>query len=222
VRPLRPRTLAPSGFTPALEALLVDLPEALCATFIDDEGEAIDLATRVDPFDARVAGAAFAVPLDSLRAMLRGSALGVLGELRVEGGARSVLVRHVATGCDLVLVLAAPAIDHVASMRCAVTARELCAEAGLDPPAHHRALRAVELRRRADGLAAPRAFVEGDVRRRVSAVLGVAHHGAQTVWLVRASPDEEVLLAHDHRTDRWDRFDTVVDRGAEAGVRERP
>lgn len=201
-----------SGFTHALEALLHDLPEVLCATFIDDEGETIDLATRIDPFDARVAGAAFSLPLTTARATLRRARLGGLGELRVEGGRRSVLVRQVAIGCDLVLVIDGPGISAAASMRGAVAARELCAESGLEPPPHHHALRAVELRRRPDGLAAPRAFVEGDVRRRVVAVLGVARHGAQIVWLVRVAPDEEVLLAHDLTTDRWDRFDAAVDR----------
>jgi hypothetical protein len=29
---------------------------------------------------------------------------------------------------------------------------------------------------------------------------------------VRVAPDEEVLLAHDLTTDRWDRFDAAVDR----------
>ena len=71
-----------SGFTAALEALLHDLPEVLCATFIDDEGETIDLATRIDPFEARVAGAAFSLPLSSARATLRRARLGGLGELR--------------------------------------------------------------------------------------------------------------------------------------------
>lgn len=212
--PLRARTLDPSGFTPALESLLLDLPEALCATFVDDEGEAIDLATRIDAFDARVAGAVFALPLESIRRLLRTQRLGTLGELRVEGGARAILVRHVAEGCDLVVLVDAPTIGVGVTVRCAVAARELCAEAGLPPPAYHRALRAVEVRRRRDGLAAPRAFVEGGVRRRVSAVLGVAHHGAQTVWLVRAAPEEEMLLAHDLAEDRWERFDTAVDRAS--------
>lgn len=214
MKALQPRTLDRSGFTPALEALLADLPLVLCATFIDDEGETIDLATRIDAFDARVAGAVFAIPLESLRALLGALRVGALGELRVEGGARAILVRHVAAGCDLVVLVDAPTISAAVTVRCAVAARELCAEAALPPPAYHRALRSVEVRRRPDGLAAPRAFVEGGVRRRVSAVLGVAHHGAQTVWLVRAAPEEEVLLAHDLAADRWERFDTAVDRAS--------
>lgn len=204
-----------TGFTPALEALVHDLPEALCATFIDDEGETIDLATRVDLFEARVAGAALSLPLSTLRAMLRKHRLGGLGGVKIEGAARSVLVRQVGLGCDLVVVVAAPGISAATFMRSAVTARELCAEAGLVPPRHHHALSGVELRRRPDGLAAPRAFLDGGVRRRVIAVLGVAHHGAQIVWLVRAVPDEEVLLAHDLTTDRWDRFDAAVDHGGQ-------
>lgn len=203
--------LEPTGFTAALEALVFELPEALCAVFIDDEGEAIDLASRVDLFEARIAGAVMALPLTTLRATLRRRRLGGLSGIRLEGGSRSVLVREVASGCDLVVLLDAPGISASTFIRCAVTARELCAEARLEPPRHMHALSGVELRRRPDGLAAPRAFLDGGMRRRVIAVLGVAQHGAQIVWLVRAVPDEEVLLAHDLTTDRWDRFDDAID-----------
>ncbi len=55
------------------------------------------------------------------------------------------------------------------------------------------------------------------MRRRVASVLGLAHHGAQIVWLVRVVPDEEVLLAHDLSTDRWDRFDAALDREVPRG-----
>lgn len=220
--PLRPRSLARTGFTAPLEALLRDLPGVLCATFIDSEGETIDLATRIDAFDARIAGALFALPLESVRALLAALRAGGLAELRAEGGARSMLVRHVAEGCDLVVVTRGPAIGAAVTVRCAVTAQELCAEADLPPPSHHRALQIVELRRRPDGRAAPRAFVEGGVRRWIVAVLGVAERGSRAVWLVRTSRGEELLLAHDLATDRWERVDAAVDRASEALVGSRP
>ena len=48
------RDADPTGFTAALEALLEAVPGGLCATFLDAEGETIDLATRIDPYEARV------------------------------------------------------------------------------------------------------------------------------------------------------------------------
>ena len=61
------RDADPTGFTAALEALLEAVPDGLCATFLDAEGETIDLATRVDPYEARVYSAELALPLASLR-----------------------------------------------------------------------------------------------------------------------------------------------------------
>ncbi len=84
-RAILPRDSDRTGFTATLEALLDLLPDALCATFLDSEGETIDLATRVDPFDARIYSAEFALPLASMRAASRELGVGTTRELRLVG-----------------------------------------------------------------------------------------------------------------------------------------
>lgn len=201
---LRPRDLAATGFTPILEALVHDLPETLCAVFVDAEGETIDYATRIDPFEARVVGAEAAIPLSRARALARRTGLGDILEVRLDGARRTLLARQVTEACALVLMVDAPSVRVEAVEHCARAAEALCIESGHPLPGALRVLRAVELQ---DGVgqALPRAFVEGGTRRTVSAVLGTLPGPAHDTFLVRTDDGEELVLEHQHATGRWSR-----------------
>ncbi|MEZ4405963.1 MAG: hypothetical protein R3A52_05760 [Polyangiales bacterium] len=200
--PLRPRGAERTGFTAALEALVRGAREALCAVFVDAEGEAIDVATAIDEFDAKITGAEMALPLARVRAYARARRAGATVEVRFSGERRSVLVRAVAEGCDLVLLVEG-AITVALAERVARTAAALASEAGMEPVAGRQTLRAVELS--ADRPGWPRAFVDGGARRTVAAVLGVREVGTDAHYLVRTDEGEEVLVAHDRELEQWRR-----------------
>jgi predicted regulator of Ras-like GTPase activity (Roadblock/LC7/MglB family) len=197
----RPRALAPTGFSPHLDALLDAVPEALAAVFIDDEGETVDLSTRVDDYEARVAGASLAQPLARARAASRASGHGQVVELRVLCDRQAVLARHVGDTTDLVTLLGAPSVAARSAARVAAAATALRSEAGLPPEASAAVLRTVE--HRASGSGAPRSFDHEGQRLRVVDVLGALRDDAQACWLVRVHTGEELLLQREAATGRW-------------------
>jgi hypothetical protein len=198
--PMFARGLDATGFTEPLESLVTELPEALSATFIDDEGEAVDLAARVDPFEARVAGAVLALPLHLARAFARKAGLGEVLGLWVVGAHRAALTAFVGDGLDLVLVVEGTGGRERVREALAETAATLRYEAGLagDAPAF-----AVESRRLSSGSDRPVAVTERGVRREVREVLGVRYEEAVTHVLVRTDGPRELLLRYDAATGRW-------------------
>jgi predicted regulator of Ras-like GTPase activity (Roadblock/LC7/MglB family) len=196
------RGLDVTGFTEALEALVDAIPEAESATFIDDEGEAVDLAARVDPFEARIAGAVLSLPLHLARVFARKTGLGEVLALGVVGHRRSVLTRHVGDGLDVVLVIEGTLPRARAGQRLAETAQTLRAAAGLGGnPADFE----VEARAPTAGPLRPVAVIERGVRREVLEVLGVLHEEGVTHFLVRTDGLREMLLHFDHDSGRWRR-----------------
>ncbi len=199
------RDLATSGFTAILNGLVTSLPEALCAVFVDGEGEAIDYATRIAPFEARIVGAEAAQPLARARSLARRVGLGEILEVRLDAAARALLARHVTDDCTLVLLVGAPSIHMAAAERCAQAAQALCIEARCPLPGALRVLRVVELQSGADR-ALPQAFIDAGARRTVSAILGVQWGPTHNVFLVRTDTGEEVVVEHEGATGRWRRL----------------
>lgn len=196
------RGLDETGFTEPLESLVTALPEALSATFIDDEGEAVDLASRVDPFEARVAGAVLALPLHLARAFARKLGLGQVLALWVVGEHRAAITAFVGDGLDLVLVVDGTVGRERVREALGETAATLRYEAGLagDAPAFE-----VEARRMSSGSDRPVAVTERGVRREVREVLGVLYEDAVTHVLVRTEGPRELLLRYDPESGRWER-----------------
>ena len=196
------RGLDVTGFTEALEALVDALPEAESATFIDDEGEAVDLAARVDPFEARIAGAVLSLPLHLARAFARKAGLGEVLGLWVVGDRRAALTRRVGDGLDVVLVIDGIVPRDRVGQCLAETAESLRAAAGLggDPAGFE-----VETRAPTAGSLRPVAVIERGVRREVREVLGVLHEERVTHFLVRTDGLREMLLHFDHESGRWRR-----------------
>ena len=201
-----PRDQAATGFSKHLDALVRQVPEALCAVFVDGEGETIDLATRMDTFEARVVGAELAIVLASARNARLKLNEGALLELRIEGATRSVVVRTVSEGYDLTLMVNSADISARVAEVVAATALALLLEAGLKPPPSYAVLRSVEQRPSRMGIAVPTAFEEGGIRRRVEAVLGHRDDGDGVVkLLVRLAGGEELVVAHDRSVGQWRR-----------------
>jgi predicted regulator of Ras-like GTPase activity (Roadblock/LC7/MglB family) len=203
---LAARDQADTDFSRHLDALLRQVPEALCAVFVDAEGEAIDLASRIDPFDARVAGAEVAIVLAGARMAAARLGQGTALEIRIEGTLRSVIVRNVSSaGYDLVLLVASPSISAHAAEMAAATALALLIEAGLEPPASYAVLRSVEQKPSRTGMVVPSAFDDHGVRRRVEAVIGHRCEDGEVKFLVRLADGEELVMVQERASGRWTR-----------------
>lgn len=200
--PRHARGLDVTGFTEPLELLVDALPEAECATLIDDEGEAVDIATRVDPFEARVAGAVLSLPLHLARSFARKAGLGEVLGLWLIGERRAAITARVGDGLDVVLVIDGTVARERVREALAEAAESLRYEAGLAGDAVGFA---VESRRMSSGTVRPTAVVERGVRREVREVLGVLHEETVTHVLVRTDGPRELLLQYDRETGRWSR-----------------
>lgn len=199
-RPILARDNDQTAFTAHLEALLEALPEALCATFLDAEGETIDLATRVDAFEARVYAAELALPLASMRTAGKELGVGQVRALRLVGATRSAVVRSVTEGCDVMLILDGEAALGRAAYECERAAEHLATEAGFP------SRRPPSLRPETASGMTPRAFLEDGRTRRVAAVLGAPDATLTEALLVRTEEGDECVIARDPRTERWFRL----------------
>jgi predicted regulator of Ras-like GTPase activity (Roadblock/LC7/MglB family) len=198
------RDLDATGFSKHLDELVKQLPEALCAVFVDGEGETVDLASRVSPFDARIAGAEMSIVLDSVRRARAKLGEGALVELRIEGNTRSILVRHVAEGYDIVVLVESASITGRVAEATAEASFGLMKETGLRPPPRTPILRAVEHRPSRIGIMVPTSFEENGRRRRVETILGHRDDGDGLVrFLVRLDDGEELVVVHDQNQARW-------------------
>ncbi len=93
-------------FNYLLTNLLVDVPEAVGAIFLDEEGEAVDWVTRHDdPFDLKVEGAYHSIFKRRLDQLGEGSSSGDLSYYVVHGGKLKSLTHCLPEGYYLVLVL---------------------------------------------------------------------------------------------------------------------
>jgi predicted regulator of Ras-like GTPase activity (Roadblock/LC7/MglB family) len=194
-----------TGFTRHLDTLLRQLPDAVCAVFVDSEGETVDLSSRMDAFETRIVGAELAILLASVRASQARLHHGEALELRVEGNERSFIARTVGEGYDLVVLVRSSTISARVAEMTAATAIALLVEAGLKPPPSYATLRSVEQRESRSGMPVPSAFDESGVRRRVEAVLGHRQDGAEVKFLVRVDDGEELVIAREQTTGRWRR-----------------
>ncbi|HWA73332.1 MAG TPA: hypothetical protein VG937_13395 [Polyangiaceae bacterium] len=133
MKPPSPDPLARDQLASPFSAILQRLCEscgAQAAALVDAEGETVDYAGRVAPFDARVAAAEWRLVLAEIEASK------VFGwtatrELLVRAGRRSFAAWALADGYAIVLILPRHAF-RVSRRALAVAAAELELEAGLD------------------------------------------------------------------------------------------
>lgn len=131
MRSLSGRDQAPSTFG-AILLRLCDSCGALAAALVDAEGETVDYAGTVDPFDIKVAAA----ELQLIRALVYGSRFPTWPETRqilVRGAKKSFAVVPLVEGYAIVLQLL-PHAFSVSRRALGEAIRELCTEAGLSLP----------------------------------------------------------------------------------------
>lgn len=199
-----------TAFTPILRKLRESTPRLLCAAFVDMEGECVDYVTRIDPFEAKVAGAHMLVLVSQL--CEQHAKLGLAEPILMEiiGEERELWGRRVSDEYLLVTVLL-PGVDR-AEVRAELTAagRAFRQEADLPVPSWEPSGRIEVVVRSAVGWNyAPASFNDGGIKVTIADVLGrwsetgdVA--GEEIVcFRVRTEDGQELTLVHDPMADGW-------------------
>jgi hypothetical protein len=93
-------------FNYLLTNLLVDVPHAVGAIFVDSEGEAVDWVTRHnDPFDLKVEGAYHSIFLRQLELLTTSIDAGPIDSFVIEGSRLVTLTQALPDGYYVVLVV---------------------------------------------------------------------------------------------------------------------
>ncbi len=93
-------------FNYLLTNLLVDVPQAVGAIFVDPQGEAVDLVTRHnDPFDLKVEGAYHSIFLRQLKQLTAAVDAGSIESYVLEGSRLITLTQALPDGYYVVLVV---------------------------------------------------------------------------------------------------------------------
>jgi hypothetical protein len=198
-----------SAFTPILRRVLNTLPSALCAVFVDTEGECIDYASSIDPFEAKVSGAHALVLLDRLRAGQSRLGMHEPYALAIGGSERELWGRRI-TDDYLLVVVALPGAEATQMWTVlAAAGREFRAEVGAAAPSWEPTGKLEVVVRSAVGWPfAPAAFSQHGVRVTVTDVLGRwtepgSGEEALTCFRVRTADGQELTLAHDPNGGGW-------------------
>jgi hypothetical protein len=134
--PPQERDQQSTAFTRILEQLLELEPAVLGAVVVDAEGEAVDYAGGLTPFEIKVAGAHLRIVLDEVGAFTRPPPPNYVGrptQVIVRGARRSFFARPLPEGYALVIVV--KRLGFVVSFRAvAVTEHRLAREAGWPVP----------------------------------------------------------------------------------------
>lgn len=117
-------------FNYVLTNLLVDIPEAVGAIFLDPEGEAVDWVTRHgDPYDLKVEGAYHSIFLRRLGEAGTVTTVGDLDSYVIEGERMAALTQALPDGYYVVLVMHRQGLlgraQHHLRRAAAVIAREI-------------------------------------------------------------------------------------------------
>lgn len=111
---------------------LCDSVGAAGAALVDGEGETVDYAGAIDPFDIKVTAAEWALILGLLQRS-RVAAFREMDEIALRGAKKSFLLKNIGDGYAVVLVLV-PHAFGVSRRALSEAVRELCEEAGLPLP----------------------------------------------------------------------------------------
>jgi hypothetical protein len=125
-QPQPPRDQATSTFTTILERLVSVIPGARGAALVDFEGETVDYAGGVDPFEMKVAAAHWQIVLSEVDE----TPFAVPIQIVVRAARRSYVLRRVNTEYAIVVVLHARAAFAVSERALAEAETALSNEAG--------------------------------------------------------------------------------------------
>jgi len=116
-------------FNILLTNLLVDIPEAIGAIFLDDDGETVDFVTRHgEPFDLKVEGAYQGLFTRQLDSTFSTAGIGALEYFVVEGEELATLTHILPDGYYVVLVARKPVARARAQHHLRQTAKMLARE----------------------------------------------------------------------------------------------
>lgn len=121
-----PRDQAPSSFTTILERLILATPSARGAALVDFEGETVDYAGSLDPFELKVAAATWQIAVSEVCA----TSFSGFTQIVVRAARSSFVLRRVNDHYALVLVLHARAAFAVSDRALAEAETALANEAG--------------------------------------------------------------------------------------------
>jgi len=210
-RPLL-RDRPPSPFANILSGFTDVHSDILAAVFVDGEGECVDYASRLDPFEALLLGAQLLPLTLDLAARVRTHGGGALVLWMVEADRRDLVIRRVTDDHTVIVALAAGAVSARLLRAMSALAEALRREAGFDLPGWDPWGEdfQVDTRPAAGWGYAPCRLTGRDGQTHELEVLGRwterGSISAQDVvcFRVRAGGDE-LTLAHDRSLDRWHR-----------------
>jgi len=126
-----PRDQDASTFTRILERLLAATPSAKGAALVDAEGETVDYAGHLDPFDLKIAAAHWQIVLGEFRETQH---LSEPRQITVRARGRGYIVRQLPEGYALVVVLHPYAAFSTSERMLEEIERALYAEVGWPQP----------------------------------------------------------------------------------------
>ncbi|MBK9261698.1 MAG: hypothetical protein IPM54_18065 [Polyangiaceae bacterium] len=127
-----PRDQEASTFTTILERLLAVIPGSRGAVLVDSDGETVDYAGILEPFDLKIAAAHWQIVIAELRELEH---FGDSRQITVRARSRGYIVRRLPEGYGVVLVLHARAAFAASERAMDEIEADLCVEAGWDRPA---------------------------------------------------------------------------------------
>ncbi len=126
--PILPRDTEITAFTLLLSDLIQRIPGARAAALVDRDGESIDYAGALSPFDVKIAAAHWQIVLGELGRLRQ---LEGANQIVARGAQKSFIVRALADAYAVVVVLAARAGFASSTRAFAVFERDLSIEAGI-------------------------------------------------------------------------------------------
>jgi len=123
-----------SAFATILEALLARVGGARGAVLVDSDGETVDYAGALEPFELRLAAAHWRIALDEALARERVASLGSVRLIALRTSRCSYVVRALPDGYALVIVLTRSASLLGETRALEVCVRALCQEAAWPEP----------------------------------------------------------------------------------------
>jgi hypothetical protein len=201
-----------STFAVILRGFIEVHPVVHAAVFVDRDGECIDYATSLEPFDAQLIGAQLCQVTRDLTERVPRWGAGALVLWMLEAGAREFVVRRVSDEHSVVAALARGGVNARLLRSLGALAEALRREASLAASSWEpwRERFVVELRRSAGGWGyAPSAIGQADARRPVEVLGRWVERGAISAqeivcFRVRCGP-EELTLVYDRTLDCWSR-----------------
>lgn len=224
-----PRDQEESAFTSILRRLFEEISGALAVVFVDDEGECVDYASALSPYDAKVNGAVLRLLADTASRELLESH-GPVSMIQVIGHKRELTTRQVGEGYMLGVTATPKTAPHALLIEVERAVRQLRREASIPSPrdetfreapldeAFERPFLPVErsgdevavqvrIRRAIGWDYAPASFVEDGMETTVAHVLGRWAEGEgnarRLCFRVRTSGGIELTLVDDRAAKQW-------------------